>query len=112
MVTSRWHQRRAQVHSVDIRSVPGCLFCPGSMNNINPETENKKRNRLEALRHLKFVLEMFTIQIFCNRGLVLFEHPETAKSWHETVMKSIWALPGVRRSVGDQCVYQPEPILH
>ncbi len=27
-----------------------------SMNNINPETENKKKHRLEALRHLRFVL--------------------------------------------------------
>ncbi len=27
-----------------------------SMNNINPETEKNKTNRLEALRHLRFVL--------------------------------------------------------
>ena len=74
------------------------------MNNINPETEKNKTNRLEALRHLRFVLEMFTIQIFINRGFVLFEHPETAKSWQEAVVLAIMALPGVRRYVGDQCV--------
>ena len=54
---------------------------------------------------------MFTIQIFINRGFALFEHPETAKSWQEAVVLAIWALPGIRRYVGDQCVYQPEPIL-
>ncbi len=74
------------------------------MNNINPETEKNKTNRLEALRHLRFVLEMFTIQIFINRGFVLFEHPETAKSWQEAVVLAIMPLPGVRRYVGDQCV--------
>ena len=82
-----------------------------SMNNINPETENKNKSRLEALRHLRFGSEMFTIQIFINRGFVLFERPETAKSWQEAVVLAIMALPGARRYVGDQCVYQPEPVF-
>ena len=54
---------------------------------------------------------MFITQVFINRGFVLFEHPETAKSWQETVVLAIMALPGIRRYVGDQCVYQPEPIF-
>ena len=54
---------------------------------------------------------MFCVQIFANKGLVLFEHPAYATSWENVWVRKIVDLPGVIRYEGDQCPFQDQPML-
>ncbi len=57
------------------------------MNNINKDSENMRAHMKRAVKHLRFTLEMFTIQVEENHGFVLFEHPWAAKSWDTDIMQ-------------------------
>ncbi len=62
------------------------------MNNINKDSENMRANMKKAIKHLRFTLEMFAIQIEENHGFVLVEHPWTAKSWGTDIMQEMMRL--------------------
>ncbi|MDP7560817.1 MAG: hypothetical protein QF745_09785, partial [Planctomycetota bacterium] len=80
------------------------------MNNINKDSENMRAHRKRAVKHLRFTLEMFTIQVEENHGFVLFEHPWTAKSWDTDIMQEMMRLSGMKIYRCHQCMYQDKKI--
>ncbi|CAJ1337053.1 unnamed protein product, partial [Effrenium voratum] len=58
----------------------------------------------EGIEHVEFAMKLFEWQVRRGR-LALFEHPTTSKAWHESAVKRVLSLPGVRRVRGDQCMY-------
>ena len=85
-----------------------------SMNNTNepmyPDSQNMRAATKRAVKHLRFTLETFIIQIEENHGFVLFEHPWTAKSWDTDIMQEIMHLAGMRIYRCHQCMYQDKEI--
>ena len=64
----------------------------------------------KAVKHLRFTLEMFVIQIEENHGFVLFEHPWPAKSWDTDVVQEMMHLSGMRIYRCHQCMCQDKEI--
>ena len=58
----------------------------------------------EGIEHVELAMKLFEWQVRRGR-LALFEHPTTSKAWHESAVKRVLSLPGVRRVRGDQCMY-------
>ena len=77
------------------------------MNNANetmyPDSVSMKENMRRAVRHLRFTLEMFMIQIEENHGFVPLEHPRAAKSWDTDIMQDVMKLADMKN------IYLPLP---
>ena len=56
----------------------------------------------EAVAHLRFVLELCTMQHKAGR-LFLLEHPASSLSWHAHMLQAIAKLDGVHRISFDFC---------
>ena len=69
---------------------------------MDPAVVDKLRR--EAVRHLRFVIGLYGIQISNGRHF-LHEHPETAASWYDPAMVALLAMPKVSSVVSDQCEY-------
>ena len=63
-----------------------------------------KKLRREAVRHLRFVVGPYRLQLDGGRHF-LHEHPETATSWVDPAMLRLLKLPKVGTTVSDQCEY-------
>ena len=66
--------------------------------------EEKQKRRAAAEVHLKFVHELYSIQIRKGRYF-LHEHPEGSESWKNPYILDLWNQESVDRIVGDQCQY-------
>ena len=61
-------------------------------------------NKARAPARLRFICGVYAKQL--ARGCyVLHEHPGSADSWTEPRVREIRAKKGVRRVIGDQCVF-------
>ena len=74
------------------------------MNHRKMDPEVVEKLRKEAVRHLRFVIGLYGIQISNGRHF-LHEHPETATSWSDPAMVALLAMPKVSSVVSDQCEY-------
>ena len=69
---------------------------------MNPE--KREQAIQEGRNHLKFVCELYEMQIKGGRYF-LHEHPWGAKSWKEPCIERLLAHPGVRVVKGNMCAY-------
>ena len=86
---------------------PPCTFFSSwnqSMNHRKMDPEVVEKLRKEAVRHLRFVIGLYGIQLSNGRHF-LHEHPETATSWLDPAMVDLLAMPKVSCVVSDQCEY-------
>ena len=63
-----------------------------------------EENRARALVHLRFACQLYLKQI-ARGGYFIHEHPSSADSWSEPCVQEVWAMTGVRRVIGDQCIF-------
>ena len=69
---------------------------------MDPSVVEKLRR--EAVRHLRFVIGLYRIQLSNGRHF-LHEHPETATSWSDPATLDLLSMPKVSSVVSDQCEY-------
>ena len=85
---------------------PMCTECSLLLNlskdKRDPKVVAEKLKR--AIRHLTFCCEIYRYQIAHGRYF-LHEHPLTATSWAEAVVRNIMGMPGVDRVTCHQCQY-------
>ncbi len=89
---------------------PMCThFCTWQALNIvkSKDRESMERARIAAEVHIKFVTELYHMQMDNNRYF-LHEHPMFATSWSLASMESVSGRPGVQRVRGDQCQFGAE----
>ncbi|CAK0851548.1 unnamed protein product, partial [Prorocentrum cordatum] len=70
----------------------------------NEDTEKQREASAIGYEHLRFVMELYTLQVKHDRTF-LHEHPWSADSWDLDIVKDVMALPGVEVGRGDQCVF-------
>jgi len=81
-----------------------------SMQKMNDTSTAGYRQKLaKAMRHLRFTIRLFKIQVQELGGYVLFEHPLGARSWQTDIVKSLLALPGMNVYKGHQCIFHDKP---
>lgn len=74
------------------------------MNHRKIKPEVVEELRIEAVRHLRFVIGLYKIQLDGGRHF-LHEHPETATSWIDPSMIKLLTLNKDSTVVSDQCMY-------
>ena len=77
------------------------------INDQRRSPEEIKRRMNAARVHLKFVCEIYAMQMKAGRFFV-HEHPAQASSWELQCIRALLRQEGVRRVVGDQCQYGQE----
>ncbi|CAK0826820.1 unnamed protein product [Prorocentrum cordatum] len=68
---------------------------------LNEDTEKQREAYAIGHEHLRFVMELYTLQVKHDRTF-LHEHPWSADSWDLDIVKDVMALPGVAVGRGDQ----------
>ena len=71
------------------------------------DPEAKRRAKIEAEVHMRFVISLYYEQIENGRYFI-HEHPQWATSWQLEEMAGLMEVPGVIRVRGDQCQYGAE----
>ena len=74
------------------------------MNQKKMDPQVVEELRREAVRHLRFVIGIYKIQLEGGRHF-LHEHPESATSWKDDAMVGLLRRPRVSTTVSDQCEY-------
>jgi hypothetical protein len=74
------------------------------MNEQRRDPEVVERERIRAMVHLRFVRELYQMQLDEGRYF-LREHPGGATSWEESCVRDIWAHPDVGRIINHQCQF-------
>ena len=84
---------------------PECTMF-SSLQNLNKKNWSKieEEKLVEAKRHIKFVVELYKIQVKEGRYF-LHEHPAGASSWALDDIKDLEKETGVKIAVADQCMY-------
>ena len=77
-----------------------------TLQNLSKATRDEEWNQryLEAVDHIKFVVELYRMQLKGGRWF-LHEHPHGASSWDLELMEKLAEEEGVEVSVADQCQY-------
>ncbi len=75
-----------------------------AMNGQRRDPEVVKRGRVRAMVHLRFVCELYQMQLD-NGRYFLHEHPGGATSWKENCVQDIWPHPDVERIINHQCQF-------
>ena len=86
---------------------PPCTFFSlwnQAMNHRKMHPDEVEKRRKEAVRHLRFVVGLYMIQLTNGRHF-LHEHPETASSWSDPSILELLSMPRVSSVVSDQCEY-------
>ena len=86
---------------------PPCTFFSlwnQGLNHKKMDPEVVEQRRQEAIKHLRFVIGLYKIQLDGGRHF-LHEHPETATSWKDPSMEKLLKENGVSSIVSDQCEY-------
>ena len=86
---------------------PPCTFFSRLNQGLNyrkmdPQVVEERRR--EAVLHLRFVIGLYKLQISGGRHF-LHEHPETAISWDDAMMRKLLKEKSVATVVSDQCEY-------
>ena len=94
------------IQRVKPKLVVGCPMCKmfSRLQCMSPWTQKKDEEYRKAVVHLKFVVEIYEMQIDGGR-FFLHEHPEGASSWELPEIKKLMRRIGVWRATGDQCMY-------
>ena len=66
--------------------------------------ERKQRLLAQAREHLRIACSGYELQYRAGR-VFMHEHPKTASSWAEPVVKKLLNLPGINRYHLDMCAY-------
>ncbi|CAK0856358.1 unnamed protein product [Prorocentrum cordatum] len=107
-LTDRQQQRQCRelIEHFEVYFLLGSPRCaPFSMlKYLNEDTEKQREACAIGYEHLRFVMELYTLQVKHDRTF-LHEHPWNADSWDLDVVKDVMALPGVEVGRGDQCVF-------
>ncbi|CAK0830057.1 unnamed protein product [Prorocentrum cordatum] len=107
-LTDRQQQRQCRelIEHFEVYFLLGSPRCaPFSMlKYLNEDTEKQREAYAIGYEHLRFVMELYTLQVKHDRTF-LHEHPWGADSWDLDVVKDVMALPGVEVGRGDQCVF-------
>jgi hypothetical protein len=74
------------------------------MNRKKTDQERVEVLRKEAVQHLHFGMGLYKLQLENGRHF-LHEHPATAGSWADPLMKRLMNQRGVSTVVSDQCEY-------
>ena len=82
---------------------PKCSFA-STLQRLNPDSPQWRALLRQGLQHLVFVCEMYKRQHSAGRRF-LHEHPEHAASWGLWMIREVLALPGVEKTLGDQCPF-------
>lgn len=82
-----------------ISSVVCTAFCAlQAMNGQRRDPEIVKRERIRAMVHLRFVCELYQMQLDEGRYFT-HAHPSGATSWEEGCVQDIWSHPDVERII-------------
>ncbi|CAK0838042.1 unnamed protein product, partial [Prorocentrum cordatum] len=107
-LTDRQQQRQCRelIEHFEVYLLLGSPRCaPFSMlKYLNEDTEKQREAYAVGCEHLRFVMELYTLQVKHDRTF-LHEHPWSADSWGLDIVKDVMALPGVEVGRGDQCVF-------
>ncbi|CAK0865359.1 unnamed protein product, partial [Prorocentrum cordatum] len=107
-LTDRQQQRQCRelIEHFEVYFLLGSPRCaPFSMlKYLNEDTEKQREAYAIGYEHLRFVMELYTLQVKHDRAF-LHEHSWSADSWDLDVVKDVMALPGVEVGRGDQCVF-------
>ncbi|CAK0826156.1 unnamed protein product [Prorocentrum cordatum] len=107
-LTDRQQQRQCRelIEHFEVYFLLGSPRCaPFSMlKYLNEDTEKQREAYAIGYEHLRFVMELYTLQVKHDRTF-LHEHPWSADSWDLDIVKDVMALPGVEVGRGDQCVF-------
>ena len=104
------HRRAAVEHVRKVKpkliiGSPECTMFSTLQNpSKNMRKEGFEEKVKEAIGHVKFVTELYAMQIKEGRWL-LHEHPAGASSWGLEEIKKIERETGVRIRTADQCMY-------
>ena len=88
------------------RVVIGSPMCTmfSALQNLSPWTLEKERRWTEAREHIKFMMEIYMVQIREGRWF-LHEHPAGATSWALDEVVKVMSQEGVEVTTADQCMY-------
>ncbi|CAK0860738.1 unnamed protein product, partial [Prorocentrum cordatum] len=107
-LTDRQQQRQCRelIEHFEVYFLLGSPRCaPFSMlKYLNEDTERQREAYAIGYEHLRFVMELYTLQVKHDRTF-LHEHPWSADSWDLDIVKDVMALPGVEVGRGDQCAF-------
>ena len=71
---------------------------------LNPNTPEKAKKWEDGVAHMKFVLELYELQVREGRAF-LHEHPANATSWQLAEVKNMAKKQGVLVIESDQCMF-------
>ena len=71
---------------------------------LNPDTPKSRRKWSEGVEHLKFMMEIYKIQVQEGR-VFLHEQPAHAKSWMSPEVRKMMMETGGTLVEADQCMY-------
>ena len=74
------------------------------LNNTRRPPDQVQRDKVAALVHLKFAMDICREQINGGRYF-LFEHPRAASSWGEDAVQEVLQVPEVKLITADQCQF-------
>jgi hypothetical protein len=88
---------------------PMCTrFCGWQhLNDPKRDPETVRREHVQAVLHLSFVCELYKLQNDAGRYF-FHEHPHSASSWNEDVVKEVLDIDGVETVRADRCQYGQE----
>jgi len=75
-----------------------------NLNKINQDPSETRSQKMRAMIHLRFAMELAKEQIVGGRYFV-FEHPAMATSWSERCVKTVMDLPDVERVMAHMCQF-------
>ena len=78
-----------------------------TMNRINHSkmtAEEVEQRMSYARKHLEFCIKLYEVQ-WRNGLYFLHEHPDSASSWQEAILRELVSRHGVQLVVGDQCQF-------
>ena len=74
------------------------------LQNMTPWTTERIRMYEEDVEHVKFMIELYTVQVREGRYFI-HEHPVGASSWRLEEMVRLLEMEGVETVIGDQCMF-------
>ncbi len=76
-----------------------------NLNRMNQNSAETRGQKLRAMIHLRFAMELAKEQMLGGRYFV-FEHPAMATSWNERCVRSVLEMPDMERVMSHLCQFE------
>ena len=81
-----------------------CCTAFSQLQQLNPDTAEKRRKWKEGCRHIRFMTQIYAYQMEAGRWF-LHEHPAQATSWGRREVMELQQANGIITCTADQCMY-------